>query len=303
MLREAAKLARTMYSAVQELEQSVTFLRTSAQKDLLREMVAILTAFFPAAYGVIDKDGKVIKSSTRSRTEINSTHPLRSVPFYFHHDTWLFLSYQKFDAAGSQRPFTPGYRNWIYLYVTNLSSDTTSLARVLIHEMTHMLSHRYRSVEEKFGARVAGGIPTKAAGALLNRSTFDPLRRTMEQHFLRLVDFLNRQPHRAGKGSFALLPSAVTTNWGTHVVEEVLAFVITERATWALAQFHAQRSGGGVSQELILGHFLKDYFRRYWLSDSRDRAALKRKDADQVFGTMEADLVKLVKAVKKHIGP
>ena len=303
MLRDAAKLAGTLHSAVQELQQSVTFLTTSAQQDLLTEMLAILTAFFPTGYGVMDKDGNVIKSSTRYRTEVIPKSPPRDVPFYFHHDTWLFLSYQRADAAGRQRPFSPGHRNWIYLYAPNLSSDTPSLARVLIHEMTHMLSHRYRSIEEKFGARLAGEIPTSAAGALLNRGSFDPLRLTMEQHFLKLVDFLNRQPHRAGMGSMALLPSAVATDWGTHVVEEVLAFVFTERATWALAQYQARKTGMGLSQALVPMQFLKDYFRNYWLSEPKDRAALKTKDADRVFVTMEADLMKLVEAVKKHVGP
>src|SRR2546426_1117825 len=298
MLRDAAKLAGPMNSAVQEPQQSVTFLTTSAQQDLLREMLAILTAFFPTGYGVMDKDGSVIKSSTRYRTEVIPKSPPRDVPFYFHHDTWLFLSYEKFFAAGMQRPFSPGHRCWIYLYAPNLSSDIPSLAQVLIHEMTHMLSHRYRSIEEKFGARLAGEIPTRAAGALLNRSSFDPLRRTMEQHFLKLVDFLNRQPHRAGMGSMALLPSAVAADWGTHVVEEVLAFVFTERATWALAQYQARKTGIGLSQELVPMQFLKDYFHIYWLSDPKDRAALKTKDADRVFGTMEADLMKLVEAVK-----
>jgi hypothetical protein len=125
----------------------------------------------------------------------------------------------------------------------------------------------------------------------------------MEHHFTKLIDFLNRQPHRAGKGSMAKLPSAVATNWGAHVVEEVLAFVITERATLALAQFHARKSLIGVSQNLVPMQFLKDYFRNYWLSDPGDRAALKTKDADRVFSTMEADLMKLVKAVEKHVGP
>src|SRR3989454_3247826 len=115
MLRDAAKLAGTLHSAVQELQQSVTFLTTSAQQDLLREMLAILTAFFPTGYGVMDKDGNVIKSSTRYRTEVIPKSPPRDVPFYFHHDTWLFLSYQRADAAGRQRPFSPGHANWIYL--------------------------------------------------------------------------------------------------------------------------------------------------------------------------------------------
>lgn len=59
----------------------------------------------------------------------------------------------------------------------------------------------------------------------------------------------------------------------------------------------------GVSQQLVPMQFLRDYFRNYWLSDPKDRAALRTKDADGVFATMEADLLKLVAAVETHAGP
>jgi hypothetical protein len=302
VLAQAAKLAKAIDTAIREIGQSMKFLATSAQKDLLSEIVAILGTYFPTGYGVIDSAGKVIKSSARYRTEVSPKSPPRGAPFYFHHDTWLLLSYQISGSAGRQRPFAPGHRNWIYLCAANLSSDAATLAMVLIHETVHMLGHRYRSIEEKFGAKIASETPTKAAGALLNRSAFDPLRRVMEQHFLTLVDLLNRQPHRAQGGSFAQVPRTIATTWSVHVVEEVLAFVFTERATWALAQYQASKTRIGLSQKLVPMQFLKTYFRNYWLSDPKDRAALKTKEADQVFGTMETDLLKLVDAVRKHIG-
>lgn len=303
VLRQAAKLARSIYTAVRDIEQSIKFLATPAQQDLLSEIVAILRTFFPSGYGVIDTNGKVLKASTRSRTEVVAPSLPRNVPPYFHHDTWLFISYQKCDAAGRQRPFAPGHRNWIYFCAVNLNLNTAHLARVLIHEMIHMLGHRYRSIEEKFGARAAGEMPTKAAGALLNRSAFNPLRRVMEKHFLKLIAFLNRQPHRARNGPMAFLPDTVSTNWGTHLVEEILAHVLTDRATWALAQLHARRSGIGISQALVPIQFLKDYFRSYWLSEPRDRSALYTKEADAIFAGMEKDLEKLVQAVRQHVGP
>jgi hypothetical protein len=81
----------------------------------------------------------------------------------------------------------------------------------------------------------------------------------MEQHFLKLIGFLNRQPHRAGGGAMTRLPSAVAVTWGGHVIEEALAFVFMERATWALAHYQARKTGTGVSQELVPMQFLKDY--------------------------------------------
>ena len=166
-----------------------------------------------------------------------------------------------------------------------------------------MLSHRYRSIEEKFGARIASEIPTRAAGALLDRSSFDPLRHIIQKHFLNLIAFLNRQPHRAGNVRIARSASEVAKNWGAHMIEEVLAFVLTERFTSALAKLHARKSRIGISQDLVPMQFLKDYFRNYWLSEPEDRAALKTKESDQVLGAMEADLMKLVAAVQKQVGP
>jgi hypothetical protein len=174
---------------------------------------------------------------------------------------------------------------------------------VLIHEMVHMLGHRYRSIEQKFGARVAGETPTAAAGALLNRTAFDPQRAVMERHFADLVAFLNRQPHRATGGSMARLPVSVTVVWATHLIEEALAFVFTERATLALAQSLASKRLPGISQELVPMEFLRTYFRTYWLPDAKDAAALKGKGGDRVFRPMEADLLSLIAAVRKHIGP
>lgn len=302
-LSQAAKLAKAMHTAVQQLGQSVTFLATPAQKDLLREIVAILGVFFPVGFGVMNKSGKVIKPSARYRTEVIPKSPPRDVPFYFHHDTWLLLSFKKADAGGNQRPFAPGHRNWVYLCATKLSADVPALAMILVHEMVHMLGHRYRSIEEKFGARVAGETPTKLAGALLNRSAFDSFRPVMEKHFLKLVDLLNRQPHRAGGGSMARVSTEMAAIWGAALIEEVLAFVFTERATLALAQFQARKTGIGLSQQLVPLQFMRDYFRKYWLSDPKDKAALTTKDADRVFATMEADLLKLVAAVQTHVGP
>jgi len=303
LLSRAANLAAAMGKAVTQLGQAVGYLTTAAQQDLLREIVAILGVFLPSGYGVMDRAGTVLKTSARYRTEVIPMSPPRDVPFYFHHDTWLFLSYRKSSVAGRQRPFTPGHRNWIYMCAGNLTFDVPTLAEVLVHEAVHMLGHRYRSIEEKFGARVAGETPTAAAGALLNRSSFDPFRTTMEKHFADLVAFLNRQPHRASGGSMAVLPASVVKGWAAHLVEEGLAFVFTERATLALARYQAKKTGIGLSQSVVPMQFLKRYFRNYWLSDPKDEAALKTKDADRVFKSMEADLLALIAAIGKHIGP
>jgi hypothetical protein len=303
LLRRAATLAAAMSKAVSQLGRALGYLATAAQQDLLREIIAILGVFLPKGYGVMDQRDAVLKPSARYRTEVIAKSPPRDVPFYFHHDTWLFLRHGKSTAAGMQRPFQPGHRNWVYLFPANLSSDVPTLARVLVHEMVHMLGHRYRSIEQKFGARVAGETPTAAAGALLNQKAFDPHRAVMERHFADLVAFLNRQPHRATGGSMAALPVSVAASWAAHLIEEVLAGVFTDRATLALARYEVSKRGAGISQELVPMEFLRTYFRTYWLPDARDAAALKGKGGDRVFQPMEADLLSLVAAAGKHIGP
>ena len=303
VLAQAAKLTAVMHTALQDIAASSQFLATSAQRDLLGEIVNVLSAFFPTGYGVLDAKGRVLKSAKRYRTEVLSPSPRGSRPFFFHHDTWLFVSYAKGRPAGMQRPFAPGHRCWIYLCAVNLTASVADLAPVLVHETIHMLGHRYRSVEEKYGAAIAGATPTKAAGALLVRSGFDPRRRAMELRFAPLVEFLNRQPHRAAHGRMGQLPSTVAAMWGEHVVEELLAFIFTERATWALAQLHARRSGIGASQNLVPMQFLQNYFRHYWLTDPNDAAAIGTKAGLAILAAMETDLLALAAAVQTHVGP
>lgn len=300
---QAATLATAMHTAVRDLAASSPSLATAAQRDLLGEIVNVLSSFFPTGYGVLDAGGRMLKSAQRYRTEVLAPVPQGSRPFYFHHDTWLYISFAKGRPAGMQRPFAPGHRCWIYLCALNLTASVPALARVLVHETIHMLGHRYRSVEEKFGAAVAGATPTKAAGALLVRSGFDALRRTMELRFVPLVEFLNRQPHRASHGRMGQLPATVAGVWGAHLVEELLAYIFTERATWALAQLQARRSGVGASQNLVPMQFLQDYFRHYWLPDANDAAAIGTKAGRAILSAMESDLLALADAVQKHVGP
>jgi hypothetical protein len=99
------------------------------------------------------------------------------------------------------------------------------------------------------------------------------------------------------------LPPDVAAVWGTHVVEELLAFVFTERATLALATLHASRSRIGISQELVPMQFLKDYLLEYWLKEPKDAAALTTAGGRAVLASMEPDLMRLVDAVRRHVGP
>lgn len=303
VLAQAARLAGAMHTTVRDLAAASPNLATPAQRDLLGEVVNVLSAFFPSGHGVLDAGGRILKSAQRYRTEVLSPMSRGSQPFYFHHDTWLYLSFANAHMAGMQRPFAPGHRCWIYLCASNLSADVATLAMVLVHETIHMLGHRYRSVEEKFGAAVAGATPSTAAAALLVRSGFDALRRAMEARFTPLVEFLNRQPHRAAHGRMGQLPSTVAAMWGAHVVEELLAHVFTERATWALARLQARRTGIGASQSLVPMQFLREYFRNYWLTDPNDAAAIATKAGRAILAAMQTDLLALVAAVQKHVGP
>ena len=77
VLRKAASLARSIDRALREIEQSIKFLATPAQQDLLKEIVGILRTFFPSGFGVKQKNGVAIKGSTRYRTDVPSKSPSR----------------------------------------------------------------------------------------------------------------------------------------------------------------------------------------------------------------------------------
>jgi len=277
------------------------FLKTKAQRELLQDMLDTLSTYFPTGYGVINRQGKSIRFSKRNRLEVINRSRRSGQPFFSHYDTWLYLSYEQAVPAGTHRPFAPGHRSWIRLYVHNLQDQPANyVAGAVIHELMHMALHRFRSIEAKFGTEAARNFPTSAAGALLDVSAFASHRRTMEKHFLTFVDFLNRQPHRSQGNP---LGQETASMWADHLVDEIMSYVFQSRVTLAIAEVEAQKMGIGIATGFVPFQFLRDYFRKYWLKEPKDLAVLKTKGAEQIFSNMKNDLEKLVNVMETHVGP
>jgi hypothetical protein len=297
------KLVRKINSAIQLLKKATHLLQTQAQRELLIETIDALSNFFPKGYGVIDKQGKLIKGSNRYRIEVIDKKSMSiPKPFIFIYDTRLFLSHEKPDAGGRHKQI--GNRgSQIRLYVRALARSSVKVNTVggtVIHEMMHMWHDMHRSLQAKLGSAVAGGFPTSAAAALLDTRSFDPHRRTMEKHFSTLVYYLNQQPHRVGFP----LGADIASNWADHLIEEGLAYTYTLRVKFAVAQVMAPKGRqvisftGGFSPT----GFLKPYLGKYWLNTSEDRAALKTPQAQKILSSMEGNLEKLSNAIDAHVG-
>jgi hypothetical protein len=163
-----------------------------------------------------------------------------------------------------------------------------------------MMRSRYLRIEAKLGTPAARGIPTRAAGALLDLSSLDPHRRKMEQHFVKIVDHLNRQPHRATGDR---LDVKIVSRWSRLLIEEVLAFVFHHRVTEAVAMSRAKKGSSAGTFGFAPMPFLRRYLKRHWLSHPDDRSALSSRTGQRIIRGMESDLNALVKAMKSHVGP
>lgn len=297
---QARKLARKLTLAKQLLGKSSKFLKTKAQRDLFKDMLDVLSTFFPSGHGVVDKQGKRIQPSKRNRLEVINKDLSTGKPPFFHYDTWLHLSQQESTAAGIHRPFAPNYRNWIRLYMQHLENESISfIAEVVIHELMHMALHRFRSIEWKFGKDPARNYPSPEAGALLDVNSFVSHRQTMEKHFLILLEHLNRQPHRAS--SLPLEPG-IASQWADHLIDEVMAFVFQDRVKIAIARAEARGKGIAVIVFEPI-QFLRDYFQKYWLRNADDRTFIRSEEGRKILSKMTPELKKLVGAAEAQIGP
>jgi len=299
--RQERRLVQKIIIGQKLMVRAKQYLKTKAQRELLQDMIDTQSTFFPTGYGVINTQGKAKRFSKRNRLEVINKSGSPGQPFFFHYDTRLYLSDEPSIAGGKHRPFAPGHRSWIRLYVRHLHDQPVNyVAGAVVHELMHMALHRFRSIEAKFGTEAARNYPPSAAGTLLDVSAFASHRRTMERHFSTFVDFLNRQPHRSQGNQ---LKPETASLWADHLVDEIMSYVLQTRVTLAVAEVEAQKKGIGIATGFVPVQFLRDYFRKYWLKDPKDLAVLKTKGAEQIFTNMKKDLEKLVNVIEAHVGP
>jgi hypothetical protein len=297
-------VAKKMTQALQLATEAAPFLKTAAQKELLQQMIEGLRTFFPTSFGVLNQQGEAVKGSARLRFETIIRQPGGAISRPYLYDVRLFMSDQDSSFASGDHRAIGDWASRIQLYARQLSGHRPQeMVGVAIHEMTHMLRALVRSFVGRFGAAAAGEFPSRGTASLLNFSRFAGHHAKMEGHFARLLAVLERQANVRFQGNWASFIA-------DHLLEEVLAYVFTQRVSEAMAAVDAskmaKKTGGpgiGVSVGFAPMQFLKDYIRRHWLRDPALKPALETTEAQRVIGGMSDDLRAIVSAMEAQVGP
>src|SRR5262245_14956319 len=88
------RVSKTMTQALRLAMEALPFLKTAAQKELLRQMVGGLGTFFPTGFGVLNEKGEAVKGSARLRFETNIRQPGGAISQVYIYDVRLFMSDQ-----------------------------------------------------------------------------------------------------------------------------------------------------------------------------------------------------------------
>ena len=93
-----------MTQALQLATDTLPFLKTAAQKELLQQMVDGLGTFFPAGFGILNEKGEAVKGSGRLRFETDIRQPGGAISRPYLYDVRLFMSDQDSPfASGDHR--------------------------------------------------------------------------------------------------------------------------------------------------------------------------------------------------------
>jgi hypothetical protein len=296
-------VAKTISQALQLATDAAPFLKTGAQKELLQQMIEGLRTFFPAGFGILNQQGDAVKGSARLRFETVIRQPGGAISRPYLYDVRLFISDQDSPFASGDQRSIGDWASRIHLYARQLSGHRPQeMVGVAIHEMTHMLRSLVRSFEGKFGAAAAREFPSRGTASLLNLSGFAGHRAKMEAHFAKLIAVLEKQANVHIEGNFA----AVLAN---RLLEEVLAYVFTQRVGEAMAEADARKMakrkrgpGIGISVGFVPTTFLNSYIRRHWLRDPALRTALGTAAAQRAIDVMSDDLRAIVSAMETLVG-
>jgi len=270
------RVSKTMTQALRLAMEALPFLKTAAQKELLRQMVGGLGTFFPTGFGVLNEKGEAVKGSARLRFETNIRQPGGAISQVYIYDVRLFMSDQHSPSAAGDHHAIGDRASRIRLYARQLArTRPQELVGVAIHEMTHMLRALVRSFVGRFGAAAASEFPWRETAPLLDFSGLDSYRAKMEAHFARLIAVLEKQANVRFDGNFAAFRAG-------QLLEEVLAHVFTARVGEAMAEADASKKakggrgrGVGVSLGFEPMGFLNHYISSHWFSAPALISALK----------------------------
>jgi hypothetical protein len=298
------RVSKTMTQALRLAMDALPFLKTAAQKELLRQMVGGLGTFFPTGFGVLNGKGEAVKGSARLRFETNIRQPGGAISRVYIYDVRLFMSDQHSPSANGDHRAIGDRASRIRLYARQLASTAPQeLVGVAIHEMTHLLRAIVRSFVGRFGAAAASEFPWRESAQLLDFGGFDSHRAKMEAHFARLIAVLEKQANVRFDRNFAAFGAGQS-------LEEVLAHVFTARVGEATAEADASKKakegrgrGIGVSLGFEPIGFLNHYISSHWFSAPALISALKSPQAQSAIKGMSDDLRAIVSAMETRVGP
>lgn len=289
-----AKVAKTMTQALQLATDASPFLKTDAQKELLKFIVAGLRTFFPKGFGAVNEQGALIRGSLRLRYD-----DIRR-PFVY--DLRLFISDQVKQQRGDHRSLGT-HGSHINLYARQLFKERPNeLVGTAIHEMIHMLRSMARSYDGRFGETTGRLFPSRTVSALINVGKFSGHRDKMIVHFKKLIAFLKHD-------SKIWYEESLATPLADTLVEEVMAFIVHQRTEEAIAVLDAKRmatkskAGIGVAMGFVPQQFAKIYIQRHWFPEEAAQASLKKPETLRIIDGMAGDLLTLAAAMEAHVGP
>lgn len=301
--KRIAKLAKVMTAALKLATDATPFLKTQAQRELLKLVVESLGTFFPRGFGTVNEKGVVVGGSKRLRFDA-MVRDQGGVGRPYVYDVRLFISDENSTKPRGQHRSIGTWASQIHLYVRQLSkSRPNELVGTAVHEMIHMLLSMMRSFEGKFGEETARNFPSNEVAASLNVKNFSAHRVKLEAHFKKLTNFLERD---AG----VVFDDKTTTTLTNLLTEEVLVRVFNTRVSFAIASLDAERDrvpkkrvGAGLSVGFVPEEFVKVYLAKHWFPSPAVKASLKTPEAQRIIAGMSEDLLALVGAVEQQIGP
>ena len=276
---------------------------STAQRYLLNEILDFLATFVPRGFGILDQNGTPLVNGEYHRFFRVYIPEDRTRSRVFSLDVRFYLSHENGgEVAGRYDPYGT-HSGRLVLYVPNVKDSTVDdLAELVVHEAVHMMIHLHRSAEARLGARAGENIPGGRAARIVDTGALASHRHAFQEHFNRIIGFLNQQPHRR----LSAIPAGQASEWATAWLDEIIAYTYQSRVGTGLARLPAQSQPGprvAVGASVQPEHLIYIYLIRLWLNDRADQVALNTVEGNRLMHAMRPAHIALQETVENRIGP
>ncbi len=313
--REERRAKSNILKAIKKMKSVNPFFKDKRQVELQNQMIAILSKFQSVSdIGTKDQLDRVdVKSKYVEFQLLLKGRPIkggvRPVPFYLK----LFVSHDSSHGeVGTYLPKDVRGGDLVFNAKMASSGSVDGLVELMSHEMVHMFSHTIRMIEGSYGKGAAQGLVHAAAFNLLSTDNFGKHKQVFKKHFTKILAFLNAQKHHKNSP----LPKSLIDDWIWLVVEEKIANSYEDRVRTATSNAKnaaaarrrktKKRKKGGVMEggapTISPVSFLDKYLIRFWLTNAKDKAAMRSKEGKALMKAMTADVAALHQTVEKQLG-